>query len=173
MSLKVPFTFDVKSVEGHVVIPCPDRDYGIRRILVPDDFWPEGKFILAKVWNVTNPIVYSDGSFHEVRDEGSLFGFSPCTANTTKLHRFLRGITNPVYAASRSIRCWVDWPEMVNWKEKQNNDRSFNNTSPMETDSPVRYLLENMESGVIKAIPFGDGRMIPDDSAELDYLANA
>ena len=168
----LPFTFSKGEVEGYVIVPCRDRDYGIKRILVPNDFWPEGRFLLSRVWNKPNPAIHTDGSFQEV--EGiQLFNFSPKTVNSGPLQLVVKTIFNPVYAASRSIKCLVDWPEMASWK-KINAKASSNRggDSPLDVISPVNFMIAAIQRGELEAIPFGDGNMITNDSAELDYLAH-
>lgn len=173
MSIKLPFEYDAKSVDGYVVVPCPDRDYGVLRVFVPTDFWPEGRFLLARIWGKKNPGLHSDGTFTEIAGVQA-FNLSPLTVNTGGIISVLRTITAPVYAASRSIKCLVEWPEMSEWKRKyQTGAGPGGNKSPLEEESPIRYVLDVIQSKEIKLIPFGNGRMVPHSSAELDYLANA
>lgn len=165
----LPFEYDRNVVEGYVTITCQDREYGIQRIHVPNDFWPEGKYLLTRLWGQKNPKIFSDGTFQEI---GGIvtFHFAPCTVNSGKLMNVVKTLLNPVYAASRSIKCLVEWPEMAEWK-RTHQDRS--SSSPLENHSPVSYLLEAVKKKEINYVPFGDGQMVIGESAELDYLANA
>jgi len=168
----LPFRFEKGVHEGHVSVFCEDRAYGIKEILVPQDFWSEGKFLLRRVWGSANPIVHSAGFFQDF-NEVTTFHFSPATANVSRLTRILRGITNPVFIGSRSIKCLVIWPEMNEWRAKNQESAGMSDLSPLDNDSPVRYLLAAMGRREITAVPFGHGPMVLGHKGELTYLAHA
>lgn len=168
----LPFKYEEGVHEGHVSVFCEDRAYGIKEILVPKDFWSEGKFLLRRVWGVANPVVHSAGFFQEI-NEVSTFHFSPATANVSNLTRILRGVTNPVFVGLCSIKCLVIWPEMNEWRARNDGGGGMDAVGPLETDSPARYLLAAMGRNEITAIPFGHGPMVLGHKAELTYLAHA
>lgn len=171
MSSTLPFQYERGVIDGYVTITPKDREYGIQKIHVPEDFWPEGRYLLAKIWGKKNPKIHSDGTFQEVGGV-TTFHFSPCTVNAGRVMSVLKTLTSPVYAASRSIKCLVEWPEMQGWKASNQNGGGFGSDSPLEKHSPVKYMLETMGKE-INYVPFGDGPMVLGESAELDYLANA
>lgn len=168
----LPFEYDRNVVEGYVTVTCPDREYGIKRIHVPNDFWPEGKYLLTRLWGQKNPKIFTDGTFQEI---GGIvtFHFAPCTVNAGKIMNIVKTLVNPVYSASRSIKCLVDWPEMSQWKKSNAaNSQNRGGDSPLDVISPVNFMIGAIQRGELEAIPFGDGNMITNDSAELDYLAH-
>lgn len=169
---KYPFKIDREAAEGYVTVFCQDReDYGIQRILVPNDFWSEGSFLLSRVWNKTNPIIHSNGYFQDI-SEKVVFHLAPATANVNLATRALRGIVNPVFAASRSIKCMVMWPEMAAWKKAQDGTGGSSSSALEDSKSPISYMLGGIKRKELEVIPFGDGQMVLGNQSELDYLAH-
>lgn len=167
-----PFKFEREAVEGYVTVFCQDRDeYGIQRILVPNDFWAEGSFLLTRVWNKVNPVIHSNGYFQDVGEQ-VVFHLAPATANVNLAVRAIRGIINPVFAASRSIKCMTVWPEMGAWKKAQEGTGNSSSSALEDKKSPISYMMERIRRKEIQVVPFGDGQMVLGNQAELDYLAH-